>query len=91
MRDLGILNGVNLDGGGSATMWIAGRGVVNDPSDSDGERPVSNAVVVLPGADPNEVVPRAKSRRGPGWTASAPARSISHPIHQEGTWRRRRS
>ena len=59
MRDLGVVNAVNLDGGGSATMWIAGRGVVNDPSDSDGERPVSNAVVVLPGADPTEVVPRA--------------------------------
>jgi exopolysaccharide biosynthesis protein len=60
MRYLGIANGVNLDGGGSATMWIAGRGIVNHPTDSAGERPVSNAVVILPGADPNEVLPRAK-------------------------------
>ncbi len=60
MRYLGIVNGVNLDGGGSAAMWIAGRGIVNHPTDSAGERPVSNAVVILPGADPNEVLPRAK-------------------------------
>lgn len=59
LRDLGVVNAVNLDGGGSATMWISGRGVVNHPTDSTGERPVSNAVVVLPGADPTEVVPRA--------------------------------
>jgi len=59
MRHLGVVNAVNLDGGGSSTMWLAGRGVVNHPTDSTGERPVSNAVVILPGADPNEVVPRA--------------------------------
>jgi exopolysaccharide biosynthesis protein len=59
VRDLGVVDAVNLDGGGSATMWLAGRGVVNHPTDGAGERPVSNAVVILPGADPNEVVPRA--------------------------------
>jgi len=59
MRHLGVVNAVNLDGGGSSTMWLAGHGVVNHPTDSTGERPVSNAVVILPGADPNEVVPRA--------------------------------
>ena len=58
-EQLGVVNAVNLDGGGSATMWINGRGVVNDPTDSAGERPVSNAVVIMPGADPTEVVPRA--------------------------------
>lgn len=59
MRDLGVVNGVNLDGGGSATMWLNGRGVVNHPTDAAGERPVSNVVVIMPGADPTEVVPRA--------------------------------
>ncbi|MDP9184516.1 MAG: phosphodiester glycosidase family protein, partial [Actinomycetota bacterium] len=58
MRWLGAVDAVNLDGGGSATMWINGRGVVNHPTDTAGERPVSNAVVVLPGADPQEVEPR---------------------------------
>ena len=54
---LGAWTGAAVDGGGSATMWINGRGVVNHPTDSAGERPVSNAVVVLPGADPTEVEP----------------------------------
>jgi hypothetical protein len=59
MRWLGAVDAVNLDGGGSATMWINGRGVVNHPTDGAGERPVSNAVVVLPGADPEELEPHA--------------------------------
>src|SRR5687768_6690112 len=33
MRDLGAHYALNLDGGGSSTMWIRGRGVVNTPSD----------------------------------------------------------
>lgn len=48
---LGAVDAVNLDGGGSSTMWIAGRGVVNRPSDLGGERAVVNAVLLLPGAD----------------------------------------
>ncbi len=51
---LGVTDAVNLDGGGSSAMWIAGRGVVNRPSDPGGERKVVNAVLVLPGADPGE-------------------------------------
>jgi exopolysaccharide biosynthesis protein len=38
---------VNLDGGGSTTMVARGR-VVNQPSDPTGERPVGDAVLVLP-------------------------------------------
>jgi len=57
MKSLGAVNAVNLDGGGSATMWIKGLGVVNHPTDSTGERPVSNALVVLPGADLSEPAP----------------------------------
>jgi hypothetical protein len=45
---LGLWNAVNLDGGGSTTMVVDGR-VVNSPSDAAGERPVGDAVVVLPG------------------------------------------
>jgi hypothetical protein len=51
---LGVTDAMNLDGGGSSAMWIAGRGVVNRPSDPGGERKVVNAVLVLPGADPGE-------------------------------------
>jgi exopolysaccharide biosynthesis protein len=52
MRDLGAVNALNLDGGGSSTMVIRGK-VVNRPSDGR-ERSISNAVLVLPGPDPGE-------------------------------------
>jgi exopolysaccharide biosynthesis protein len=52
MRDLGAVQALNLDGGGSTTMVVNGE-VVNKPSDGF-ERLISNAVLVLPGADPGE-------------------------------------
>jgi hypothetical protein len=57
MKALGAVDAVNLDGGGSATMWVRGLGVVNHPTDSTGERPVSNAIVILPRADKAEPKP----------------------------------
>ena len=52
MRWLGCSSAINLDGGGSSTMYIKDTGVVNYPSDNgehdhEGERPVSNAILVL--------------------------------------------
>ncbi|MDN3355714.1 phosphodiester glycosidase family protein [Actinomadura sp. DC4] len=47
MRSLGAVQAMNLDGGGSSTMVVGGA-VVNTPSDATGERPVGDAVVVLP-------------------------------------------
>ena len=35
MVRLGVYTGVNLDGGGSSTMVVAGKGVVNTPSNKD--------------------------------------------------------
>lgn len=49
-KRLGAAWALNLDGGGSTTMWIAGRGIVNRPSDTP-ERTVVNALVVLPHRD----------------------------------------
>jgi exopolysaccharide biosynthesis protein len=43
---LGAWEAMNLDGGGSSTLWIRGT-VVNYPSDVAGERPVGNAMFVL--------------------------------------------
>jgi uncharacterized protein YigE (DUF2233 family) len=37
---------LNLDGGGSTALWIKGQGVVNRPSDREGERLVSDIVFV---------------------------------------------
>lgn len=54
LQGLGCRQAINLDGGGSTTMWLRGKsanGVVNYPSDNGqfdhlGERPVANAVIV---------------------------------------------
>lgn len=44
---IGCVDAINLDGGGSTTMWIHDKGVVNFPSDKTGERPVSNVLLLL--------------------------------------------
>ena len=46
MLQFGVYQGINLDGGGSTTMVIRNE-VVNSPSDPSGERPVSNALLVV--------------------------------------------
>ncbi|HEX9123776.1 MAG TPA: phosphodiester glycosidase family protein [Actinomycetota bacterium] len=51
-KRLGAVSALNLDGGGSSTMVIKGE-VVNRPS-SGFERRVTNALLVLPGPDPEE-------------------------------------
>ncbi|HKW49748.1 MAG TPA: phosphodiester glycosidase family protein, partial [Gemmatimonadaceae bacterium] len=45
MQALGVAQGLNLDGGGSTTLVLRGR-VVNQPSDSTGERKVGDALLV---------------------------------------------
>ena len=52
LRDLGAVDALNLDGGGSSEMVVEGE-VVNRPSDGR-ERRITNAVLILPGADPGE-------------------------------------
>ncbi|MFI5631365.1 phosphodiester glycosidase family protein [Streptomyces sp. NPDC051664] len=44
---LGMENAVNLDGGGSTTMVVDDK-MINHPSDAAGERPVGDAILVLP-------------------------------------------
>lgn len=51
----GAVDAINLDGGGSSTMWIKGSGVVNRPSDGS-ERSVSNSLIVLDHADSGDPV-----------------------------------
>ena len=45
-RALGLRNALNLDGGGSTTMWVKGK-VVNSPSDAAGARKVSDAFIIV--------------------------------------------
>lgn len=49
MEALGCQSAMNLDGGGSSTAWVKGRGVVSYPSDNnkfdhDGERAVATVI-----------------------------------------------
>ena len=48
-RRLGLVNALNLDGGGSTTMWVQGQ-VLNRPSDPTGPRKVSDALLVFAAA-----------------------------------------
>lgn len=45
MLELGAVDAMNLDGGGSTTMFLDGK-VVNKPSDKDGERKIGDAILV---------------------------------------------
>jgi hypothetical protein len=52
MKDLGCIEALNLDGGGSTTLWLRGKGVINYPTDNgqfdhDGARRVFSAVIIL--------------------------------------------
>ena len=48
---LGLVEALNLDGGGSSTLWVLPEGILNHPSDNqrfdhEGQRIVPNAIVV---------------------------------------------
>lgn len=45
MLEIGATDAMNLDGGGSTTMFLGGK-VVNRPSDKEGERKVGDAILV---------------------------------------------
>ena len=47
MLELGCVEAMNLDGGGSTAMVVKNK-IVNSPSDSTGERAVSDALLVFP-------------------------------------------
>jgi exopolysaccharide biosynthesis protein len=45
MKNLGCDEAINLDGGGSATLWVYGH-VMNNPSEGH-ERPAANALILV--------------------------------------------
>jgi exopolysaccharide biosynthesis protein len=47
LLEMGATDAMNLDGGGSTTMFLQGK-VVNKPSDKEGERAVGDAILVFP-------------------------------------------
>lgn len=68
MLELGAEDAINLDGGGSTTLWVPSAwpgGVVNHPSDNglpdhNGARAVSDGLYVLPSPEPSS----SRSTRG---------------------------
>ncbi len=44
---IGAVDAMNLDGGGSTSMYLDGK-IINRPSDKEGERRVSDAILVFP-------------------------------------------
>lgn len=47
LLEQGAIDAMNLDGGGSTTMFLDGK-IVNHPSDKEGERSVGDAILVFP-------------------------------------------
>ncbi len=64
MKHLGAVSALNLDGGGSSTMFVKGK-VRNVTSDGP-ERPVGSALLLLPGRDEQEQVPLPHAGTDPG-------------------------
>lgn len=48
LLNLGCTEAINLDGGGSTSLWVKEHGVINQPSDATGERKVVNSIVLIP-------------------------------------------
>ena len=46
LQNLGCVDAINLDGGGSTTLWTRKKGIINFPSDSTGERSVANVFLI---------------------------------------------
>ena len=47
MRDLGAMDAINLDGGGSSTLWLQGRAVMARPANEPAERALANVVSIV--------------------------------------------
>jgi hypothetical protein len=85
MQSLGAVNAINLDGGGSSTMWVNGM-LANRPSDGS-QRGVGNALVVVPGGAPGpQVLRQAAPSPSPSPTAARtrvqrlPAPALVSPV-----------
>jgi hypothetical protein len=76
MLGQGAVYALNLDGGGSSTMWVKGQ-IKNSPSDGT-ERAVSSAILVLSGADSDGSPLKAPSVPPPAAVSAAAAQSAWH-------------
>lgn len=90
MRWLGCDTAMNLDGGGSTTMWLRQHGVVNCPSDNQrfdhaGERPVTDALCLYAKMILEQDEERAALTPPTGWNSVAARRAVGGDcLLQEG-------
>ena len=63
LAEMGAHSGMNLDGGGSSTMWLGGAGVVNVPSDGSQRVTANHLAVHATGAGEAPMCPN-KAPRG---------------------------
>jgi hypothetical protein len=79
MRRLGCRDAINLDGGGSSTLFALGL-VLNAPSDGE-ERPVANALLLLgsPASQPGGAVLEIRAPTGDLYPGDARQLSIADP------------
>jgi uncharacterized protein (TIGR03382 family) len=75
MQSLGAHSALNHDGGGSSTMWLAGRGVVNQPTGGQERSLVNHWGVLAPGEGP----PRSCTTR----EVPAPERGVRRQVSPE--------
>lgn len=94
LAELGAADGMNLDGGGSSTMWMGGS-VISMPSDSGGERTVANHLALFAtGSGPAAHCPvpdyRAKFVGAAGWPGGtdmtlSPGQDVTGSLDFENT------
>lgn len=87
MKSLGAVNAMNLDGGGSTTMWTKRYGLVNKPTDclpQICQRAVTTAVLVLPTTASGS--PIASPASGGSEASGAPA--VASPAAALAAWQR---
>ncbi|MEA2477590.1 MAG: hypothetical protein QOC87_1789 [Actinomycetota bacterium] len=93
---LGATYALNIDGGGSTTFYVKGKGVLNRPSDGN-ERAVSSSLLVLPGpgSKPSpspSILPSLSPSLSPS-PGTSPAvaairdASVPAPLSRAATWR----
>jgi hypothetical protein len=80
-RHMDAMSALNLDGGGTAEMWLRGR-VLNHPSDGR-ERPTASAILVLPDEDAGQTILPA-GKLAPGEEAAAARDAVLDPASTGG-------
>ena len=70
-RQLGLVDALNLDGGGSSTLWTAQEGILNHPYDNkrfdhEGERGVPNCIVIRRNKSRRETTAPPAGNAAPG-------------------------